>query len=616
MPGLLGIISKTSAGDNKAHLSRMLDSMSHEAFYSKGTYFDEHLGVYVGWIAHKNSFCDCMPIWNENKKIALFFFGENYTNKDLFEQLKEKNHDFDQANASYLIHMYEEQGIDFVNNLNGLFTGLLIDYQTNQIYLFNDRYGMQKIFYHHSKEAFYFASEAKALFRVSKKLRELDFRGLGELISCECVLENRSLYKHILLLPAGSSWLFQGNEIKKTYYFNPATWENQESIEKELFYEKLRNTFVTILPRYFRGSQPIGISMTGGLDTRMLMANIHLSPGKYPYYTFASMYRECNDHIIAREAAKIMRQTFTAIPVNYTFLNKFNLYAEKTVYISDGYVDVSIAPEVFVNNIARKIAPVRMTGNMGSEVLRNIRWLKLSKYHENIFHSDFKPYLNQSSETLHQISLDTLNPLTFTLFIETPWWGNNRLVMEQSQLTLRTPYLDNDIVSLMYQAPEGVRNSKELSFRLIEDGNISLSMIPTDRGLGGTYKFPFSFFLHQFQEFLFKAEYAYDYGMPQWLACFDYVFKFMHFEKIFLGQHKFAHFRLWYRDALADYIKSILLDEKSLKRHYLNRKFVEFIVESHTKGYRNYTTEITKLLTVELIQRLLVESDNHDSNNF
>ena len=81
----------------------------------------------------------------------------------------------------------------------------------------------------------------------------------------------------------------------------------------------------------------------------------------------------------------------------------------------------------------------------------------------------------------------------------------------------------------------------------------------------------------------------------------------MHFEKMFLGRHKFAHFRIWYRDELSDYIRLILLDERTLNRPYLNRKSVEKIVYGHTKGFCNYTTSISQILTLELIHRLLIE---------
>lgn len=608
MPGIVGIISKISSEKNKKGINDMIHIMRHESFYASDTLCNEQLGVYAGWVCHKDSFCDCMPIWNEKKNMALIYFGENFTDIEFINQLKSKNHKFERDNASYLIHMYEEKGSDFLQELNGWFSGLLLDLQANKVILFNDRYGMQKIFYHESKDAFYFASEAKALLKILPELCTLDMKSLGELVSCGCVLENRTLFKNVFLLPVASAWSFQsGSSVKKEFYFNIDIWEQQPWLEKEFFYNKLRETFVRILPRYFRTNQQIGISLTGGLDTRMFLANQDLAADKYPCYTFNGMYRDCYDVTVARKVAAVMNQKHYTITVDNNFLSNFPTYAEKTVFITDGYLSVSESSELFLNKVARNIAPIRMTGNFGSELLRDIRWLKVNKLNDHIFHNDFKVYIQDSIKTLARLNQAIANPLTFTLFAETPWLGNNRLVSEQSQITLRTPYLDNDLVSLMYRAPMGARNTKELSLRLILDGNPALAEIPTDRGYGGKLRFPISTLAHLYYQFTVKGEYAYNYGMPQWLARFDYYCKFMHFERLFLGRNKFNHFRLWYRDELADYVKAILLDDKTLKRPYLNRKVVEAIVEGHTKGSRNYTTEITQLLTVELIQRHLIE---------
>jgi len=260
---------------------------------------------------------------------------------------------------------------------------------------------------------------------------------------------------------------------------------------------------------------------------------------------------------------------------------------------------------VYVNNLAREIAPIRLTGNFGGELLRNIRHLKAFPVNADIFDSCFNQYIDSARITLNGIPQDS--PLSFILFNEMPWCNNHRLVSEQSQLTPRTPYLDNDLVSLVYRAPLGSLNTKELCFRLIVDGNPALGKFITDRGLGGNLMFPVSTLVHWYYEFLFKAEYAYDYGMPQWVATIDNTLKFMHLEKLFIGRHKFNHYRLWYRNELSDYVKDVLLDHKSLNRSYLNRKAVKEIVKRHTQGDRNYTTEITQLLTLELIQRLLLE---------
>jgi asparagine synthase (glutamine-hydrolysing) len=97
--------------------------------------------------------------------------------------------------------------------------------------------------------------------------------------------------------------------------------------------------------------------------------------------------------------------------------------------------------------------------------------------------------------------------------------------------------------------------------------------------------------------------------MPQWLARIDHVLSPLHPERLFLGRHKYAHYRVWYRDVLADYLREVLLDSRSLSRPYLNREMVKKMVAHHTRGDRNYTWEIHSVLTLELLHRMLIDSE-------
>jgi asparagine synthase (glutamine-hydrolysing) len=143
--------------------------------------------------------------------------------------------------------------------------------------------------------------------------------------------------------------------------------------------------------------------------------------------------------------------------------------------------------------------------------------------------------------------------------------------------------------------------------RLISDGSKDLMRIRTDRGLAGKHQGLSGAFLRNFLEFTAKAEYAYDYGMPQWLAKIDHRIKWLHPERAFLGRHKFYHFRIWYRDFLSNYLRAVLLDERSLSRPYLERRAVQTMLDDHISGRHNYTLGINKLLSLELIHRLFID---------
>src|SRR4029078_8738662 len=99
------------------------------------------------------------------------------------------------------------------------FTVLLVDLRQRNVVLFNDRYGLQRIYYHEHPAGFYFSSEAKALLKALPELRELDLASLAETFSFGCVLGNKTLFPKIALLPGGSSWTFAGDRpvTKETY---------------------------------------------------------------------------------------------------------------------------------------------------------------------------------------------------------------------------------------------------------------------------------------------------------------------------------------------------------------------------------------------------------------
>ncbi len=90
-----------------------------------------------------------------------------------------------------------------------MFHGLLVDRQRRMISLFNDRFGMHRLYYHEAADSFYFSCEAKAILAVKPELRTLDTHSLGEFVSLSCVLENRTIFKDIRILPAASCWEFR-----------------------------------------------------------------------------------------------------------------------------------------------------------------------------------------------------------------------------------------------------------------------------------------------------------------------------------------------------------------------------------------------------------------------
>jgi len=605
VPGIVGLITRTQREGAEQQLLAMLATLRHEPFYVTGTWSDESMGVYVGWAARKGSFTDGMPLCNERGNVALAFSGEEYPEPGTAQRLKERGHAVEAEGLSYLVHLYDEDP-SFPAGLNGWFHGLLVDRRRRTATLFNDRFGMHRLYYHASKDGFYFAAEAKAILAVRPELRRADPKGLGELIALGCVLENRTLFEGIHVLPPASTWSFRNGSIERQgNYFQPQEWEEQEPLEPETYYRELREVFSRNLPRYFNGKQPVGMSLTGGLDTRAIMAWHKPSPGSLPCYTFGGTYRECRDVLVARQVARACRQPHEVIQAGTEFLSHFPDYAERTVYLTDGCADVSCSPVLYMCQKAREIAPVRMTGNYGDQILRRLRAFKPTISAPGLFRPELRAHVEAARQTYDKIA--ETHPLSFSAFRQAPWHHYSLLALEQTQLTLRSPFLDNDLVRTNFRAPQVAVQNNALRLRLIADGNSALRQIRTDVGVGGKGEaFPGAI-LRRYHAFTFKAEYAYDHGMPQWVAQIDHALSPLHLERLFLGRHKYYHFRVWYRDGLSKYVREMLLDPRTLSRPYVDRNALEAVVRGHLRGDCNYTTEIHKVLSLELLHRLFLD---------
>jgi asparagine synthase (glutamine-hydrolysing) len=607
MPGLVGIVNQKPPEINEVALQKMIDAMHCEDFYLHGSYLNTQEGVFIGWCCHKDSFADCMPVFNEKRNIVLFFNGENHADKQTLDDLKRKNHHFNPWNASYLVHLYEEYGQQFFNKLNGWFSGFLLDLRDHKSYLFNDRYGMQRIYLYEEKDSFYFASEAKSILAIRPELKAIPDKSLEEFIRYECVFDNRTLFRNIYLLPGGSNWVFSDSKIVgRPEYFDQKTYEEQPLLEEESFYIKLKRTLRKILPRYVRSQNAIAFSLTGGLDTRLILANMDIPSGRVQSYTLGGSFRECHDVRLARKISDLCGLKHHSLRLDPDFLENFSSYAEKTISSSDGYMDISGAPSVYLHNKARDIGAVRLTGNYGGQVLKGIFNIKPvpKSILETFLNEDF---LKHSEGSIRKNEFLQMHPLSAFLFKQAPWFHYGRFACEESQMIQRSPFMDNDLISVLYQATPGSLKDREITGRLIAEGSPELAQIPTDRGLYVNHKNIIPGILRIIREFQIKIEYYYSYGMPQWLARLENVFQPLSLENLVLEQHKYYNMRMWYRDDLSHYVKAILLDDRSLNRPYLNRGFVVRMVDEHVNGYRNHTLAINMALSLELSYRHLIE---------
>ena len=602
MSAIAGFIGRNASAVPECLISEMLGSMFYDRAVTSPLLSFRDVGLKLGWLSSADPTNDMHSAWDAKKERLLLLRGE------VFSQESGTCTSGDTSIAAHLLPRVSDAELNAFANLNGCFSGVLVDLRSRTVVLFNDRYGVGRLYYHETPEGVYFSSEAKALLRVLPSLRQLDLRSMGEFLACDCVLQDRTIFHNVFILPSGSSWVFESDgAVQKHRYFRPSQWEQQPRLSARDYYVSLKDALPKVIKRYVHHRDGVGMSLTGGLDGRLVMAWAQLEPGDLPCYTFGSSLAETADVALARQIASVCRQPHTEFKVNGDFLHRFPKLAHEAIQISDATMDVTGAAELYGNRLAREIRPVRLTGNYGSEILRGNIAFRPRPVFEGVFDSQLLDAIGEAHVTYAEESRG--DSRSFIAFKQVPWYHYARSSLEKSQLIVRSPYLDNEIVALSFQSPESDETNFDVCLRVAAEGNFELARIPTDRGIRYGANRLRNHLRCSTAQFLAKAEYAYDYGMPTWLARLDRALSPLRVERMFLGRQKFCHFRTWYRRELSEFVREILLDCKTLARPFLKRQHLEGVVSSHITGRANHTLLIHKLLSLELVHRTLLEQN-------
>jgi asparagine synthase (glutamine-hydrolysing) len=606
MPGIAGIISAAPREIVSRDLDTMLAAMSHEPFYRSGKYIDERLGVYVGWTCQEGSFGDCMPLISHGDNAVLIFYGESFPEAGQSIRLRSKGDDQSSDKARHILTLRATYGDDFIAHLNGWFCGIVIDLRQRIVRLFNDRYGMSRVYYHQGESEFLFGSEAKTILKARPSLRVIDRNALAQYLRFNCVMENRSLFKDIALLPAASAWEFSGGAAPaKRDYFEYRQWEEQPTLSPTSFYEKFVEIVAEVFPWYAESSQEVGLSLSAGIDTRLILATTEEKGDSLPCYTFGGPWGELFDIRCARSLATRGGHHFDVIRVGKEFFRDFETYACKSVFLSDGTYDALGAHDVYFNRCARQIAPVRLTGKFGSEVVRTRKLIPRFQYPSGFI----EPKLQRVIDEMPSSDLFGLkrHPLSRVLSEELPWYEYGRVTVEQSQVTLRSPYMDNALARLMFQAPSSIRATGMVQEQYIRDRAPTLTAVPTNMGKFVSDNATVTRILYALMWVLFKIEYVYLYATPHWMTRLDRAAGGLRLERLVAGRQKWEGYRIWMCTEFPDFVRDTLLAPEAQYEEFFERKTVEQQVARHLAGTHNYLNEINKALTVELICKTLLK---------
>ena len=373
MPGLVVVISPDPGHPLVASLTAMAASLCHEPFYISSSMDVPDFGVWAGWIAHDGSFAHRVSRYRHTDGSMLLFSGECLrSNSDTASPQMDAG-----SFAASVIEGCRAEGESHLRGLNGLFSGLIVDRVLKSCLLFNDRFGMERLYLHESAGAVLIASEAKAILRVAEATRTFDREGVAQYVKFGSTAGSRTLFKGITRLPGATAIRVSAGRISaRSRYFEPGEWEGRPAMTPAQFTEALTDTMGRTVPEYLTGDQGIAFSITGGLDTRMILAGMPENGPTVHCYTFGGLSGETLDQRIGARLAAMCGLTHVSLRIDQRWLETFAAQVDRTVWVTDGTAGATTAHEIWLTGQGRALGTVRLTGNFGSEVLRSVSTLK------------------------------------------------------------------------------------------------------------------------------------------------------------------------------------------------------------------------------------------------
>lgn len=280
MCGICGYfdISKERSPDKKI-LKDMADKLIYRGPDSSGYLVKENLGLGFRRLSLIDLEGGNQPLYNEDKTIVLVCNGEIFNYLKLKKELIQKGHRFrTNTDVEVLIHLYEEYGLDFLNQLNGQFAFALYDFQKQQLILARDQMGICPLFYTIVDKTLIFGSEIKAILAHPLVKREVDLVGLDQILTFPGLVSPRTMFKDIKSLKSGHYIIIKDSQVKVTEYWDldyPKINENPVYQAESYYTEKLQDILIQSVKYRLNADVPVGVYVSGGLDSSLIAAIVN-----------------------------------------------------------------------------------------------------------------------------------------------------------------------------------------------------------------------------------------------------------------------------------------------------------------------------------------------------
>lgn len=542
--------------------------------------------------------------------------GEFYNRQELRQHLPPSDDKAFANDAAVLLAGWQAGRETFLRQINGSFSAVIWDAREQQATLLGDRFGNRPLYYALSGRRLLFGSRIKCLTADETLPRDLNPRGLAQFFTFGHYLREDTSIAAVRVLPAAAccSWDAATGEWRtETFHSWSEVYDQPTRTDRE-WIEQIGEAFYRSVQRQSAETPNLGLSLSGGLDARSILAAIDTR--ETPLKSVCLGMPGSLDHRCAEKLASIAGCHHHSHVLGTGFLGEFRRHLDRMVELTDGqylsqcivmptlpiYRELGI--DVLLRGHAGELMHMYKAYNysldgqsldlQGENMLEDWLFGRLQAYMlDGVDRPIFSPRIQNELTGLARQSLkadiqDASAPAMpqriWQLFVTQRLRRETVLSLNKfrSVAETRLPFLDNQLVALLLAAPPSLKLGEDIQAAILKRYRPKFLQVVnantgTRVGAGAWARKWSSLWLRGMAKM----------GLP--------------------GYQPYERLGLWLRRELVDVVRGVLLDPQTLDRGIYESSGIKSVVENHLAGRRNHTYLIMALMIFELGQRYLFE---------
>src|SRR6516162_234730 len=308
------------------------------------------------------------PMSDQEETVWVIFNGEIYNFPELKRELQSHGHMFrTNSDTEVIIHGYKQWGDEVLNRLNGMFGLAIWDVRQKRLVVARDPFGIKLIYYRIDGNTLYFGSEMRPIRAVVPGKAEIDATSLNLFLRYRFTPAPYTILKDVRKLAPGTKLTVENGacEVSRWYRFRPEPFMPAKSPSEAK--EELLSIYKAAIKRQLISDVPVGLLLSGGIDSGLLLALMNLNGNSWPTYTIGYGSSYADDELAdAAETARLLGSKHTSVKITKSTFEE--VLPKIVAALEEPIAASSIVPMYFVCQRARQDVKVALVGQGPDEL--------------------------------------------------------------------------------------------------------------------------------------------------------------------------------------------------------------------------------------------------------